>query len=302
MDINHVCEFYMLCKNLNFQETAEQLFINQSTLSKHIKALEKELGNLLFNRTSRRVCLTPFGNEFYNIAEEIVYAHDAYTKLVQKYSNPYSIFRIGVTADSVDYNTVLHPLISDIKAATNLSVELIEKSKSSQANWLSENNCNMALLFLSESNTDDAFHTIKLIDDELALIVPKEHRLAGLDICSAGELKNESFIMFREDSIFYSLVQKYCLHHANFAPKNPLLATRKTFLIDYLRENSGISLYSKAFSKLYLLQHPDSFKVIDLEEAPRFSYSACYPRQRPLSPGILEIIENIGKDIEKKIG
>ncbi|MGV3126453.1 LysR family transcriptional regulator [Streptococcus orisratti] len=42
MNIHHLREFITLAEVQNYLEAAEELFISQSTLSKHIQALEKE--------------------------------------------------------------------------------------------------------------------------------------------------------------------------------------------------------------------------------------------------------------------
>ena len=49
MELNHVKEFIALTKAENYLEAAENLFISQSSLSKHIKSFEVELGTTLFD-------------------------------------------------------------------------------------------------------------------------------------------------------------------------------------------------------------------------------------------------------------
>ena len=44
MDLNYIREFVVLANTCNYMEAAEQLFISQSALSRHIKNLEEELG------------------------------------------------------------------------------------------------------------------------------------------------------------------------------------------------------------------------------------------------------------------
>ena len=61
MDINYFREFVILAETKNYWAASERLFIGQSSLSKHIKTLEKSLGAALFDRTSRKVELTEFG-------------------------------------------------------------------------------------------------------------------------------------------------------------------------------------------------------------------------------------------------
>ena len=49
----------------SFTEAAEQCFISQSAISQQIKALEKELGVRLFERSKRQFSLTTAGEYFY---------------------------------------------------------------------------------------------------------------------------------------------------------------------------------------------------------------------------------------------
>lgn len=61
MEIGYFREFVVLAETQNYWAASERLFIGQSSLSKHIKTLEKQLGAPLFDRTSRKVALTEFG-------------------------------------------------------------------------------------------------------------------------------------------------------------------------------------------------------------------------------------------------
>lgn len=61
--------FLLTARNQSFSRAAEQLFITQSGMSMLIRELEEQLGFRLFERTTRRVTLTPFGSQFLPTAE-----------------------------------------------------------------------------------------------------------------------------------------------------------------------------------------------------------------------------------------
>ena len=63
METRHIRVFLMLAEELHFGRTAARLRVAQSAVSQTIKALEKELGVTLFERTQRRVVLTAAGKE-----------------------------------------------------------------------------------------------------------------------------------------------------------------------------------------------------------------------------------------------
>ena len=64
--------FLLTARHHSFSRAAEQLFITQSGMSVLIRELEEQLGFRLFNRTTRRVTLTEFGNRFLPVADRSV--------------------------------------------------------------------------------------------------------------------------------------------------------------------------------------------------------------------------------------
>jgi DNA-binding transcriptional LysR family regulator len=63
MDLSRVEAFLVLAEELHFGRTAERLRFTQPKVSRLVAALEREVGGLLFERTSRRVRLTPLGQQ-----------------------------------------------------------------------------------------------------------------------------------------------------------------------------------------------------------------------------------------------
>ena len=84
MDIQVLREFTDLAYTLNFKKTADRMFIGQSTLSKHIIALEQELGMQLFVRTKHGVSLTRTGEEFLPRIRRILQEYDEALTIIQK--------------------------------------------------------------------------------------------------------------------------------------------------------------------------------------------------------------------------
>ncbi|MDP9651074.1 DNA-binding transcriptional LysR family regulator [Paraburkholderia caledonica] len=65
MELRHLRCFLAVAEELHFASAAERLHIEQSPLSRTIKELEEDLGELLFIRTSRSTRLTRAGKLFH---------------------------------------------------------------------------------------------------------------------------------------------------------------------------------------------------------------------------------------------
>ena len=68
LNFHHLEVFYAVARHLNFSRAAEELYISQPAVSKHVKDLEKDLGVDLFRRNGRRVELTDAGRLVYDYA------------------------------------------------------------------------------------------------------------------------------------------------------------------------------------------------------------------------------------------
>jgi DNA-binding transcriptional LysR family regulator len=63
MDTAEIEVFLVLAEELHFGRTAERLRLPQPRVSRLVAALERQVGGSLFERTSRRVRLTPLGQQ-----------------------------------------------------------------------------------------------------------------------------------------------------------------------------------------------------------------------------------------------
>ena len=77
LDLRALRYFVAAAEELHFTRAAARLFIAQQALSRDIARLERELATQLFTRTTRRVALTPAGERLLVRARELLALHDA---------------------------------------------------------------------------------------------------------------------------------------------------------------------------------------------------------------------------------
>ena len=76
MDTRYISEFVSLAETLSYSRTAHALHLSQSSLSRHIQMMEKELGPL-FVRSTRKIELSANGRIYLPWAKKITAAQQA---------------------------------------------------------------------------------------------------------------------------------------------------------------------------------------------------------------------------------
>lgn len=103
MKIEYLYEFLDLVETMNYSLSASRLYISQPTLSRHIKAMEKELGFPLFNTTSHGISLTRTGELAVHSFRKIVREYDRYLAQCENMSMQVTgTLRIGFLYYSMD--------------------------------------------------------------------------------------------------------------------------------------------------------------------------------------------------------
>ncbi|GAA4612581.1 LysR family transcriptional regulator [Actinoallomurus liliacearum] len=95
-DLQGMRAFVLLADELHFGRAAARLFLTQQALSKRIRRLENALAVPLFDRTTRRVELTPAGRRFLPLARDAVAAYDTAVAAVRETAAP---LRVEVFAE-----------------------------------------------------------------------------------------------------------------------------------------------------------------------------------------------------------
>lgn len=109
MDIETLEYFKYIAKYKNITSAAKQLYISQSTLSRHIMALENELGVKLFERNNKQVELTEAGRVFYSESDSFTNHMDSVIKSVQNAGKGHSGV-LKITAPSNLYYFLSKPI------------------------------------------------------------------------------------------------------------------------------------------------------------------------------------------------
>ncbi|MCD8218338.1 MAG: LysR family transcriptional regulator [Clostridiales bacterium] len=294
MNIDYFREFIVLADCGSYIEASGRLFIGQSSLSKHIMTMEKELGVPLFERTSRKVMLTRFGELMLPYANRIVQAQFDYRHALQaEQESARGRITIGTISATAKYG--ITNLVADFKRRYPHSmIQMFEGDPSDLASHLHNRQCDVIFAHLPEHNPLPAdFEHIHYLDDALVCILPRSHPFAGKKELHLEQLQNETFIALAENDTLHQLILSTC-HRVGFSPNISFLCHRVDSVLDLVTKGMGIALVTE-----YATVRPEDgnfpeqapFATARLLPRTTVSVDLCYRKNENLSPMATKFVE-----------
>lgn len=191
MNLRQLECFLAVARQLHFGRAAEELHLGQATVSETVRNLELELGAALFDRTTRRVSLTEFGEAFVPEAEA------AYSGVIETFNRAreraVAIERRLVVGHTDDLGGRLVDVCTRVqRACPGVIVELRQASSSGQLRRLNRRQLHAAIVWGDPG--DDALERRVIGESGLVAVVPLDHRFCAEGSVSAKELATEPLI------------------------------------------------------------------------------------------------------------
>lgn len=197
MTLQQIRNFREIAKTQNFTLAAQNLYVAQSGLSYSIQSLEKEIGVPLFVRKSgKKVMLTAYGQAFLPHAKQILSDLDASQKTIEHMRNSNS----GVVTVTYSYNNchALIPLVFGEFYKEHNYNDITVRFEINQGKSLIERSVAVGKQDLAFSCTSafEGLTSVPIARQELFLMMPVSHPLAGSEKLTLQEVKDELFVGF----------------------------------------------------------------------------------------------------------
>ena len=253
MNLRHLQSFVMLAETLHFGEAARRLHMTQPPLSRQIAALEAALGVQLFTRHSRSVVLTPAGSNFYHNALRLLDDYDFAVRSARATARGESgELRIGFTMCAAW--SVLPDLLAEFREAQpEVTLKLTETLPKDLQTSLLRGEVDIGISFPLPPGSASALHFRRLFSEPLCAVLPQQHRLAGRERVSAGELAEEAFVTFPHSTApeLHEAVSSCCLHY-RFEPDIRLETNLQQTIVNLVAKGLGVSLVPQSMSRMQL--------------------------------------------------
>ena len=220
MELRQVRYFVEVARLSHFTRAAERLRVAQPSLSQQVRGLEAELGERLFERTSRRVRLTAAGEAFLARAERILAeVEGAKEELAQFSGTPFLRGRVRVGALPSVAGARLPALLASFGALhPGVTVSSREGSTAEVLGLLRAGDVDLALAHATGRDAPPGMIAEELFSEDLVLMLSPDHALAAREGVGLRELREEDFVAPEEGVGLRRRLEEACLTEG-FSPK-----------------------------------------------------------------------------------
>ncbi|WP_322902842.1 LysR family transcriptional regulator [Paenibacillus campi] len=256
----------------HMSKAAHQLHIAQPSLSLTIKRLEDELGTELFVRKGRNIQLSPSGHillkhvnrifiELDNAERELQVQQQLVSNTIKiLISNPRFLSKL-----ITEY--IGHYPDAKVHQGIKMRTDIIASLKQGEID----------LGIASQYTDDEEIESCLLIDEDIVLVVPANHRYAEQPELSLAEMTHEPFISIADNKEYSEFMRKVC-EQFGFVP-NTVFEVDSYLLTEIIGINQGVALLPISVCRQFNLHYVRIAGV-----SPTYSVSLFWAKNKLLSP------------------
>jgi DNA-binding transcriptional LysR family regulator len=191
MDLGQLEVFLTVAREGKFSRAAEKLHRTQSAVSQSIHKLEQDIGEPLFDRSSRDGLLTDAGRVLQEYAERLLNLRDVATGALAELRE---LQRGKLTIAANEFTSLyLLPVLAEFRRRHPMIKIMVQRSLGSHIPGdVLRHNAELGVLTYDPD--EPKLHSIVVYLDELIFVVPRNHPLASEAQVSIRQLGAESFV------------------------------------------------------------------------------------------------------------
>ena len=267
MDTGYIKEFVMLAECLNFSEAAERLFISQSSLSKHIQAMERDMKTKLFVRTTRSIRLSGEGELFLPYAKKIAELCSEAKIAVDDYASRSSTSLTIAVMQNPQYYGFAKYITGFRMAYPELSFSMVEADEFVLYDMFQKKQVNIFPIY-SSFGSSESYIFMPMVKSSIVVIFRKDHPFAGLKRVTLKQLSSERLLLPTRGGSLSNLI------HGAFQkeglPLDIVYEGSSIGCVDLVKAGMGVSLHAKEFASV--LVNDTEVSCAELEPELTFIY------------------------------
>ena len=257
--------FIAVAENMSFSKAAEELFISQPAVTKHIKELESKLNTTLFDRKGNRIYLTRSGQLTYDFLKKIKLQYREMEFQLGRLNGSFKgTLRMGASSTVSQY--VIPAVVAAFhKKYPEINFYLFNGNSFEMEQKLLKNEIDLALVENESSHANLKY--IDFLQDEIVVVAGSNSLFSKKKNLSLSDMKKLPIVLREKGSGTLEVIKNTLLKHKiNLETFNILIHLGSTEAIkNFLPDFDGIALLSKkSIEKELLLKNLMKLNVKNL--------------------------------------
>ena len=260
MELRQLQLFIEVTKHKSITKAAETMHLSQPALSKSIRALEDELGMTLIIRTNKTSDLTDGGKIVLEYAQKMAGILSEMKTTLNDITN-LSRGQIDIGLPPIIGSLFFPRVIAKFHHAfPNIELNITEYGGARVVKSVEEGEFELGVAVLPID--EGQFNVYPIVEEEMKLLVFKDHHLASREVVDIKELRNEEFIFYHEEFALNQIMRNQFIE-AGFEPKILFQSSQWDLMTEMVAANLGITILPRSISNR--ASNLD-LRIIDLKE------------------------------------
>lgn len=297
LEIRHLQMLVAVSEEKSVTKAGNRLHLTQSALSHQLRHIEERLNTALFLRIDKKMVLTPAGERLLNsarlILDELRRAEEDVGHIAAERKG---VLRISTQCYTC-YNWLPDLLTQFNQTNPGIEVDIVVEATRQPLQALLDGKLDVAIV--NRAVRDRRLIFRPLFKDELVVIVPPQHRLAGRPFVRPSDLAHERVIIHgtpQENAVFQSL-----LIPAGVAPKHVSQVQLTEAIIEMVKAGLGVG----AMATWAVREQVASGKLCALRLTPKGfqrQWSAALLRQKNQPPYLSDFVNLLAEASHHSLG
>ncbi|MEO9275950.1 LysR substrate-binding domain-containing protein [Marinomonas sp. 5E14-1] len=252
MDVKSLKSFVAVATLKSFSAAARELHTVQPAISRHIAALEEELGTSLFIRNTRDVQITAAGLQLLSDGKALLKQFDDAKSRTQKAAKgELGHLRIGYLPSAC--LTLIPYLVKRFHAEfPHVDISLYEMTVAEQLIAFKNDDIDVGVSRPLPADNMAGLNSASLYRDHLCVVVPQEHAMAEQGEIKLSDLQEENIILFhREEAVgLFDTIIHLCQANG-FSPNLSAQPKHMQTLLTMVASGLGVAIAPYCVAKLY---------------------------------------------------
>jgi DNA-binding transcriptional LysR family regulator len=198
MDLKNLLTFRTVVEKGSFSLAAEQLEISQPAVSLQIRALERLLGHRLLDRRGRRLSLTDAGTIVFRYANRMLTMEDELAHELDAIGHKVAGRLVIGSSTGLGEDVLPRVCAAFRRAHPDVTVSLVVQDSQSVCRRVLDGELELGVVGVAIAHRGLVFEPF--LHDELVLIAPPDHPLAGRERVRLEELADVPLLLQQEGS------------------------------------------------------------------------------------------------------